>query len=32
MLAYTYTEEDKVQSDKLLLRLYIVEQIGNMIK
>ena len=32
MLAYTYTEEDKVQSDKLLLRLDIVEQIGNMIK
>ena len=32
MLAYTYTVEDKVQSDKLLLRLDIVEQIGNMIK
>lgn len=32
MLEYTYTEEDKVQSDKLLLRLDIVEQIGNMIK
>ena len=32
MLAYTYTEENKVQSDKLLLRLDIVEQISNMIK
>ena len=32
MLAYTYTEEEQLQSEKLLLRLDIVEQIGNMMK